>query len=183
MQWRITEDEENYAQSGSVYTIAEQLQSENITQFIYSKSASSNSNSYFKGKCKHAEKGFRVLRRIDIWISSLLWHRQFNNLLLSKIHVWFCYGRAKRDCNLSLKKSRHGFYFKVSKPYFQCACSGTRNTVCPFIFLDIAVFIGYAAQSPNLHTSRKCCPPCVHIDCLKVLIYTPAESAVRHVFI
>jgi len=102
VQWHITEDEENCAQSGSAYTIAEKVQSETFTKFIYSKSASSNTNSHFKGKCKHAEKGFRVLRCIDIWISSLLWHRQFNNLLHSKIHVWFCHWRAKWDCIIYL---------------------------------------------------------------------------------
>lgn len=164
MRWHITEDEENCAQSDSVCTVAEEVQSEKFTQFIYSKSASSNTNSYFKGKCKRAEKGFRVLRLTDIWISSLLWHPQFNNLLHSKIHVCFCQWRAKPDCSLSLNKSRNGFYFKVSKLYFQCACSGTRDAVYPLHFSDTAVFSGCAAQSLNLRTNRKCCLLCIHID-------------------
>lgn len=167
MQWHITEDEENCAQSGSVYTIAEEVQSETFTQFICRKSASSNSNSYFKAKCKHAEKGFRVLRCIDIWISSLLWHPQFNNLLHSKIHIWFCHWRSKRDCNLSLNKARHGFYCKVQNPIFSVPVLEHETLNTRFTFLDIALFSGYAAQSPNLHTSRKCCPLYIRIDSIR----------------
>jgi len=32
-----------------------------------------------------------------------------------------------------------------------------------FTFLDIAIFSGHAAKSPNFHTNRKCCPLCIRI--------------------
>lgn len=41
----------------------------------------------------------------------------------------------KRDIILALNRSKHGFYFKVSKLYFKCACSGTRGIVYPLNLL------------------------------------------------